>query len=94
MLSVSPSLSQQNRSVSFSPEVDAKEEQRAIRKDRQKVMTLLLQSDVAFVIDKSRALELLEQAKAIIDERFSDDESLISNHLSRINHLKRYGYGV
>ncbi len=83
MLSVSHQSPQQSCSVRFSPEVDAKEEQRAIRKDRQKVTTLLLQSDVAFVFDKSRALELLEQAKAIIDKRFSDDKSLISSYSNR-----------
>lgn len=83
MLSVSQSLLQQNRSVRFSSEVDAQAERRAIREDRKKVNKLLLQSDVAFRVDKAFSLRLLEEAKSIIDKRFSDDESLKSSYSNR-----------
>lgn len=71
------------RTVSFAPEVDAKAEEHAIREGKKKVNRLLLQSDVAFVIDKRHALTLLEEAKAIIDRRFSDDENLLASYTNR-----------
>lgn len=85
MLNVSqqPSQSAQRPSISFAPEVNTKEEQRAIRKDKEKVTKLLLQSDVAFVVDKSYALKLLEEAKVIIFNRFSNDKALIDSYSNR-----------
>ena len=70
-------------SVSFAPDVEAKEELRAIQNDKKKVTRLFLQSDVAFVVDKSFALELLEEAKAIIDKRFSGNDVFQRNYLNR-----------
>jgi len=94
MLSISQDLQQKKYTVSFSRDTDAKEEQRAIREDKKKVTTLLLESDVAFVFDKSHALKLLIEAKTIIYSRFSEDKDLRSRCDSKENHLKRYGYFV
>ncbi len=91
MQSVSSPLSgaPQKRAVSFSPTVDSREEERALKKDKKKVTTLLLESDVAFVVDLRHAKNLLEQAKAIIDNRFSDDEALMSKYLLKMRILNR-----
>ena len=94
MLSISHNLPQKKHTVSFSRDTNAKEEQRAIREDKKKVTTLLLESDVAFVFYKSHALKLLIEAKEIIYRRFSDDKDLTSRCNSKENHLKRYGYVV
>lgn len=88
-LSLQLPSSPHKRVVSFAPEVDAKAEERAIRDDKKKVNRLLLQSDVAFVVDISFSLKLLEQAKAIIDQRFSKDDELIAKYTPRINILRR-----
>ena len=91
MLSVShqPAQPVQKKSISFAPEVNTKEEQRAIRKDKEKITRLFLQSDVAFDVDKSYALQLLEEVKFIIDKRFSDDESLMSKYSVKMSILNR-----
>ena len=82
------------RTVSFAPEVDAKAEERAIREDKKKVNRLLLQSDVAFVIDKQHALSFLVEAKAIIDRRSFVDQETHLKLSSRDKVFKLYGYSI
>ena len=92
MLSVSPQSpvhKPQKRSVSFTPEVNAKEEKNAIREDRKNVTNLLLQSRVAFIVDKSHAVHLLQDAKKIIDKRFPDDKDLMLTYNSKAGHLRK-----
>jgi hypothetical protein len=94
MLSISHDLQQKKHTVSFSRDTNAKEEQRAIREDKKKVTTLLLESDVAFVVDKSHALRLLEEAKAIIDKRSFTDAQTKLDISSREKVFNLYGYSI
>jgi len=87
MLGISSPIPQ--RRVSFSPEVAVQTEKNALRDAKREVNKLLLQSDVAFVVDLSFSQKLLEQAKVIIDQKFPDDEALMAKYTPRINILRR-----
>lgn len=80
--------------VSFSPEVYPREEQRAIREDKKKMDTLILQCSVVFVYDKPFALKLFQEAKFIADKRLFTDEGTALKLSSQEKTFKRYGYAI
>ena len=94
MLSVSNQIPRKNHTVNFSTEVEAKEDLRAIRNDKKKMDTLILQCYVAFDCDKPFALKLFQEAVSIADKRSFTDEDTKLKLLSQEKVFKLYGYSV
>lgn len=80
----------QHKSVSFSSDVDTQIQTQQVKKLRKQTQRLITLSDYYFLKDRAKSLNLLNEAKTIIETELNNDPVFLEKYECRLILFSKY----